>query len=124
MQAYCLTFASHMTCRHMAISQMRYDFLRSALGASGIERTYAGILDSITDIQIPQCGGLVDVRAGCPEWGNAHGTAHTHIPIHCVTHAVLRYAWPILLFYGSFGRIRCTNVSVLIREDAVQFGGG
>jgi len=108
----------------MAIPRMRYDFLRSALEASGIERTYAGILDSIRDIQIPQCGGLVDVLAGCPEWDNAHGTAHTHISIHCVTHAFLRYAWPILLFCRSFARIRCTNVSVLVMEDAVQFGGG
>ena len=76
----------------MAIPRMRYDFLRSALGESGIERTYAGILDSIKDIRIQQCGGLVDVLADCPEWDNAHGTAHTHISIHCVTHAVLRYA--------------------------------
>jgi hypothetical protein len=100
----------------MAIPRMRYNFLRSALEASGIERTYAGILDSIRDIQIPQCGGLVDVLAGCPEWDNAHGTAHTH--------AFLRYAWLILLFCRSFARIRCTNVSVLVMEDAVQFGGG
>jgi hypothetical protein len=83
-----------------------------------------GTLDSIRDVQIPQCGGLVDVLAGCPEWKSSHGTAHTHISVHCVTHAVLWYAWPILFFCRSFARIRYTNVSVLVREDSVHFGGG
>lgn len=51
---------SHMTCRHIAISRVRYDFLRSDFGESEIERTSTGILDSIKDIQILQCDGLVD----------------------------------------------------------------
>lgn len=108
----------------MAIPWVRYGFLRSALGEGGIERTCAGILDNIRDIGIPECDEVVDALADCLEWDNAYGTARTHVSIHCVIHAVLRYVRPIALLCRSLARTQRTNVSVPVGEDAVKFGDG